>query len=190
MRWPVVVLVGYVLVGLQMGLGEFTRLGYTTAVPSLIIPFVVFVALLAPTLGAMWTALLLGVTIDLASPRGPSGVIIAGPHALGFLLATYLVITVRPIMMRRNPLTLMVLSIFASALAQLVVVAIFSFRSVYPDPFAWYPVRELIERMLGSLYTGATGLLLAFVLFPMMPVFGFHDSRGGGSGQRPLGRRP
>lgn len=186
MRWPVVVMVGYVLVGLQMGLvNEFLRLGHTNAVPSLIVPFVVFVALFAPPLPALWTALLLGLTIDLASPRG-TGVIIAGPHALGFTLAAYLVITVRPIMMRRNPLTLMVLSIIASALAQLVVVAIFSFRGIYPDPFAWFPMRELIERLLSSLYTGATGLLLAFVLFPTMPMFGFNDAHL----RRPLGRRP
>lgn len=185
MRWPVVVLVGYVLVGLQMGLNELIRLGQTTAVPSLIIPFVVFVALLAPPLPAMWTALLLGLTIDLATPR-ETGAIVAGPHALGFLLATYLVVTVRPIMMRRNPLTLMVLSIIASALAQLVVVAIFSFRMVYPDPFAWYPRSEMFARMLGSVYTGATALLLAFVLFAMMPLFGFNDAHL----RRPLGRRP
>ena len=184
MNWVVALVVSYVLLGLEMGLREFLRLGPSTAAPSFVIPLVVFVALMAPPLPAMWMAVLLGLTIDLATPRGEAAAIVAGPHALGFLAAAYTVLTVRAVLLRRNPLTLMLVSGLAAAIAGLVVVAIFAVRMLYADAHSFRPLGELGYRMLGALLTMLTGLGLSAVLFPMQSWFGFQDPL-----RRSFGRR-
>ncbi len=177
MRWTILLLVAAVVLGLQQAVQASLAVGQTSIAPSFAIPLVVFVALFASPMSAMWTALLIGLAIDLASPRGTGDLIVAGPNALGYLIGAYFVLTVRALMYRRNPLTLMVLSIIACMLAEVFVVAVHSIRAMYSDAYAWSGLTQLGQRMLGALYTGIAGLVMSFVLFPMIPLFGFHDPR-------------
>lgn len=173
MSWPVVLVFGYALIGLELVLPAQLRLGPTTVAPSFILPYVVFIAMFAPPTRAYWTALLLGLTLDLLTPWGGDS-IVPGPRALGFVGATFLVITLRSVI-NRNMVALIVLSVLGSAIAQLLVVAIISFRSLYTTPVGWRPREELVQRLLGSLYTGGSAAVVGLVLFACLGLFRFHD---------------
>ena len=95
MKWPLPLLLGYLLLALEAPVREALRLGPTAASPSLVFPLVVFIALLASNGAAMWTALLIGLAVDLTTLRGPGAIVIAGPHALGYAAAAYTILTLR-----------------------------------------------------------------------------------------------
>lgn len=171
-------IVGYICIVLDLVLREALKIGpagSAGAAPSFVLPFVVFVALYSPQLTALWTALIMGLIIDLLTPRGAEAIVVAGPHALGFAAAAYFVLTVRSMLVRRNPLVLVVLSVVGMAIAQLVVVSLLSFRAFYPDPVTWRPLRELTDRMVASFYTAGSALVLSVVLWPLIPLMGFAD---------------
>jgi ABC-type transport system involved in Fe-S cluster assembly fused permease/ATPase subunit len=111
-------------------------------------------------------------------------VVIPGPKALGLVIAAYMIVTVRTII-NRNTLAMIVFSILAMALSQIVVVAIMTFRSLYTAPAPnWHASHELAQRMLSSLYTGASGAVLALLLFACVGLFRFHEPHTRRSGLR------
>lgn len=173
---PVTVFIaGYLLTGLDLGLREGLQLWPTRIVPSLLLPFVVFVALFAPATGALWTGLLAGLVVDLSTPRGDQGLLIAGPHALGFMLAAYMALSVRAMVIRRNPLTLAVLSVIGATVAHLIAIVVLVIRGWWGDPIGFSISDEVLQRLGSSLATGISGLVLSGALLPMFHVFGFHD---------------
>lgn len=184
MRWPVVLVLGYLFLAAEIGLREGLSIGPRQSAPSLVVPLLVFVALHAPGVATMWTALLLGICVDLSTQRGPDALVIVGPHALGFLLGAYFVLTVRGVMIKRNPWTLVVLSVLAALLSHTVVIAIFTFRKVYGESVDFVAWQQLVDRFVRSLLTGLGALLSAALLFPIIGVFGFVDPHL----RRPLSR--
>jgi rod shape-determining protein MreD len=179
-RWTALA-VGYFVLALEgpvadaLHVGPPGRLG---AAPSLVVPFVIFIALSAPAATALWTAIICGLVIDI-TPRQPDALIVLGPHALGLLAAAYLTITVRPMMVRSNPISLVVLSVVAAAVAGLVVTTAFTLRGVWhgawADGGATAPLADLRDRAFSALYTGVTAAVLAAILYPMQGLFGFQD---------------
>lgn len=177
MRWPVVAIMAYLVVGLEAAVKPALAIspsGFRIS-PTFLIPFITFVALSGPTLPVLWLALLLGAVADLYTPRDVGQLVVLGPYALGFMAAAYLVLVMRGLMFRRSPLSMIFLSILATALAQLVVVALLSIRSIYTDPQLWSAGVELTNRLLGAVYTGLTAGVLSVLLFPLTPAFGFQD---------------
>lgn len=187
MRWLAVLIIGYLLLGVELGLRDGLRMGTggVGAAPSIVLPFVVFVALHAPTLPALWTAILMGLSIDLTTQRGGEALVIFGPNALGYLLAAYFVLIIRGIMIRRNPWVLVVLSVLASLLSSIVVVAVFTFRRFFHEAIDFAPTDQLVQRFFASLLTAGTALIVAALLFPVVSVFGFIDPHL----RRPIGRQ-
>ena len=176
MRWPVALLAGYLLLALQPPVCEALRLGSTSAYPSLILPFVVFIALFASPTAALWTGLFAGLAIDLSTPRGDAALIIAGPHALAYLAAAAFVLRTRPLVMRRNPLTLAVLSILAGTIAALIINLLFAVRRVlWGDHFADPLLGDLWQRLIGAAYTGGAALILWAILTPLARFFAFQE---------------
>ncbi|HMN40877.1 MAG TPA: hypothetical protein PKE29_08525 [Phycisphaerales bacterium] len=191
MKWPLPLILGYLLLALQPTVGEALRLGHSGPAPSIIMPLAVFIALFANQRAATWAAILIGMSIDLSTLRGTDALVVVGPYALGYAAAAYFVHTSRPMVMRRNPLTLGVLSIGGELVCSVVVTFIFAARrAIWWGSWADLPrhalMSELWDRILGSLYTGLPALALALILFPLMPWFGFQD----GTGRRPHGARP
>ena len=181
MKWPLPLLLGYLLLALESPVREVLRLGPTAASPSLVFPLVVFIALLASNTAAMWTALLVGLAVDLTTLRGPGAIVVAGPHALGYAGAAYMILTLRPIVVRKNPVTLVVLSIVGEALAALVVMAVFAIRRTlffggWSDMLTGPLLPDLWQRWIGACYTGVAAIALAALFFPLIPWFGFQDS--------------
>jgi cell shape-determining protein MreD len=175
MRWLVVLVFGWLTLGLELGLREGLRLGATTAAPSFVLPFVVFIAMFAPSGSAFRVALALGTLVDLTTLRGSDALVVIGPHALGFALAASFVSNIRGLVIARNPLTLIVLSVVASLLAHIVVTAIFTFRLLYLEPVPFVVMEQLRDRFLTSLLTGLSAAGMALVLYPLFGLFGFVD---------------
>lgn len=179
MNWFVFALFAWVLFGLELALLPIFDAGSGGVHPSMVIPLLVFIAINAPRRPTLWAAIILGVAMDLLSPMpGADGgaVTIIGPHALGYLLAAHSILAVRGMLIARNPLTVVVLSIFAAFVAQIVVIAIFTMRDIGANPLMWDAGDQLVQRSFSALYTGVSALLLSFVLFAFGPVFGFQSA--------------
>ncbi|MEL7474371.1 MAG: hypothetical protein AAGK04_13720 [Planctomycetota bacterium] len=180
MNWFVFALFAWLAIGLEVGLKDVLQIGPGSVAPSFVLPLAVFVAMWAPSSVALWASFALGVLVDLTwqVPRTDAGVAtILGPYALGFTLAGWLVINMRGMVIRRNPATMAFLCLLASAVAQTVVVALYTIRSLYGDPVAWSPASELLSRVFaGSLYTALMGLLLSLGLFAATPIFQFQQN--------------
>jgi hypothetical protein len=179
---PVLVIVlGWLCLGLEKGVAAqvVVRLGGVAGAPSFVIPLVVVIALSASPAAALWSCLGLGLALDLITPlSSPDGneLWVAGPHALGFLVAGQFVLLVRGLVIRRNPLTVLALSILAMGLAQIVVTAIFTARHFMGDQIPWEPGAQLVSRLLSALLTGGSGLVMSLVLLPLAPGLGMHGS--------------
>ena len=176
--WAVVGLLTYLLFGIELAVRPALALGPTSVAPSFLIPLAVFVAMHAPPSLALWYGLIIGGIVDLLSPHGTehaSSLVLLGPHALGYALGLWFVLTIRGVMIRSNPLSVAVLSVFCAALINLVVVAVLTFRVLLNDPVEWRPAAELASGSLAALYTGGPALVLGFVLVRVGPLLGFHD---------------
>lgn len=165
----------WALLGLELGLRGTLRLWSSEVSPGLVLVLMVFIAMCAAPSTAAWWALGLGTLVDLTTPMalktsGPPGVIV-GPHAIAFLLGAHLVLALRGVMIRRNPLTLGFLSLSASVVTNVAVVAVLWVRTLF-DPVIFEARGELVSRLGASLYTGLAGVALAFVLLPLAEFVG------------------
>ena len=179
MNWYAFALIAWLVLGMELGLKSALALGQTSIAPSFVIPLATFVSLCAQPRQALVACLVLGLGLDLTGATDLAGggtVTVVGPYALGLALGGQLVLAMRGVMMRQNPLTLVVLAILASMITQVIVVAIMTTRSFY-DPIVWDTTAQIVHRTMGSLYTGVAALLMSLVLFPAAPVLGFGQTR-------------
>lgn len=177
MNWLVFALVTWIMLGLEIGLKSSLRLGDSSIAPSFVAILAVFVATAAPPRTAQWACLLIGALVDLTSPipraDAASSFTVLGPNALGALLMCQLVLAVRGLLFRRNPLTVAVLAATGFAVWQVVVTAVFTVRDLTGDPVVWVPAGQLGSRMASSLYTGLLALPLSLLLLAVAPLFSF-----------------
>lgn len=172
-----VALAGWIFLGLELGLKDALALGPGRIAPSFMFCFVTYLAMLSPQPKAVWAAIALGLAMDLTFkiPLREGAVGTAtffGPHALAYALAVQLIIALRGLVIKRNPLTMGLLALLGSIVAQVTLVGIFSIRLWIGDPLAITPSAELMGRLGSSVYTGVLGVLLALVLIPLSPFLG------------------
>lgn len=169
-------LAAWLALGMELGLKPILDAGSGGISPSFVIPLVVFIALHAPARQAIWAALLTGLTLDLITPLAMidgGSAVIPGPHAIGTVLAAELTLALRGMVIRRNPMTLVVLSVVASVVSSLAFVTLLGLRGLADDGIVWRGTGELIPRFLSALYTALSALVLSFPLFAATPLFGF-----------------
>jgi hypothetical protein len=183
--FPILVAVlGWLCLGLEVGLkGRLSfEIGTRLAAPSFVVPLAVFIAVCATPTQTLWTCLGLGLMLDLLSRvdvgRGTETITVIGPHALGLLVAGQFVLLTRGLMIRRNPLTIVALSIPAALLMHIVIVAFFTIRQVYAPIATWSTTAELATRFVSSLLTGGSALAVSIVLMPMAPALGLQPVHG------------
>lgn len=181
MSWIVFLVITWLAFGLELGFRDALRLAPGDVAPSFVVPMLVYVALSAPPRQVLWAALFTGALIDVtwAVPRTDAAVdaSVLGPHALGLLIAAQFVLAVRGMVIRRHPLTLVVLSVAAAAVMEVVVVALMTTHELYGDPIQFSPTGELVSRLLSALYTAATALGWAVVMRLADPLFQFQHDR-------------
>jgi rod shape-determining protein MreD len=179
MNWFVFAFVAWIIFGLELALIPIFDAGSGGVHPSMVIPLMAFCALYASRKQALWAAIILGIFMDLVSPMAHldgGSVVIVGPYALGYLLACHFILAIRGSLIRRNPLTLVIISIASSFIAQVVVIAIFTARDLGSNPLVWDAGDQLVQRSFSSLYTGLSALVLSILFFALAPAFGFHSS--------------
>jgi len=169
-------LAAWVFLGLDLGLSKpVLEIGSTQIAPSFLFVLVAFVAMCAPGSVPTWTALAIGLLVDLLTEvtltTPDARAIILGPHAIAFVLGAHLIVALRGVMIRRNPLTLGFLALCGSVVAQIVLVAILWVRTLF-DPIALSPTHELVVGLGSSVYSGAVAVPLALVLLPAAPFLG------------------
>ncbi len=178
MNWLTFAIAAWFALGLELGLRPALRLGPEALAPSFMLPLAVFVCLWAPHRVALWACLACGLLVDLTWRHPISGggaATVLGPYALGYFLGGQLVLTLRGVLIRGNPLTMAVMSMLAAAVVHVVVVAAMTVRSLYGDPIDFSPALELLVRLGASAYTGVAGLALSLLLIPLTPAFGFQQ---------------
>lgn len=177
---PIAVFVaGYVAFSLELGLRNALAIGTGGAAPSFVFVLCMILAIGSSPGQVLWTSLIFGLITDLTWPHemkgGADTVIVIGPYALGYLVAGQFVLLLRSQMIKRNPLSLAFLCLVGFAVAQVVVVALYTFRSGYTPQIVWEPTHQLISRFFGALYTGALGLLVGLAAGPISAALGLHQ---------------
>ena len=177
MNYIAVAIVAWVCIGLEAGLRDAFSLGKTGIAPSFVIAFVTFIAMYAPSAAALWAALLIGLAMDLVfSVPGLDGglaVTVIGPRLIAAVVGAWLVLTLRGLMIRRNPLTVGFLAGLVSLVWFSAIAGMFALRHVISTKTAIEPGRVLVEGLGSSLYTALVGVLMALVLIPLAPFLGF-----------------
>jgi cell shape-determining protein MreD len=178
--WPSFVIALWLALGLELGLRDALEVGQSTISPSFVMVLLAFVAASAPRATALWAALAIGLALDLtsvlpASDR-PEAVTPVGPAALGCVAAAYTVVVMRGSMIRRNPLTLPVLSAVASVTLVVVWVTLLEARSWYDPMVDIRAGQELWRGLLRALYTAALALPFGALLALSSPLFGFQHT--------------
>jgi len=178
LNWFAFAIAAWVCFGLEIGLRELLllRLTHYTVAPSFVIAFLVFIALHASQRAVLWAAVMLGVLVDLTGalllePR--EAAVILGPHAIAFLIGAQLVLSIRGMVVSRNPLSMGVLALIVACIAQIVVVAFLTVHKLYGDPIVWDASERLVSGLFSAVYTGILATLLALLLIPIAPVFRF-----------------
>jgi len=178
-NWVFMLVVGWIALGLDLGLADALAVGSRGVAPSFVVGVIVYASLHAPRRAALWTGLLLGLALDLtragvsASGTGLEAVALLGPAALGALLASQFVLTLRAVVMKRNPLALAAMGFAASLLLGLLVAATLTARSWYDPAVQVQPLAELSVRFGQALYTGLLTPIVVYALTPLTPFFGF-----------------
>jgi rod shape-determining protein MreD len=171
---------------LEMSLrGEMMLASVGGISPSFMAALVVFIALSAPRLAAVGAAWLMGLLMDLA-PEPPAfapGLHLIGPYALGYPVAAFVVVQLRPLVLRRRSLTVAVLTVLALVAVGLVTVTLYTVRGWYdlagPGPTGvadgFRPLPELARRLGIALYSGLIAFPLGWLLLATAGWWGFRD---------------
>lgn len=178
MNFLATLVAAYVAFALELGLRQALALGGGNAAPSFVFALAIVIAVAAPPGAVLWTFLLFGLLTDLTWPQEAIGGVrsfaIVGPYALGYLVAAQFVLSMRALIIRRNPLSLAFLCGVGYLVAQVVVVALLTFRSSY-TPIEWNPTQQLLWRGGGALYTAMLGLLIGLIAGPLTSALGLHQ---------------
>src|SRR5256885_10421682 len=107
MRWPIYYILGYVALGLQVGLSGYARIG--GAPPNLVLICVLFIVLNAPRDPALLGCFGLGLIQDLLTQHA------MGLYALSYGLLALLVVGINQLLQRDHPATHVILTLFCAA---------------------------------------------------------------------------
>ena len=165
MRWGTFIIFGVVAVVLDTSFMQVLRIGQV--VPCVSATLAVFIAMSAPRTTALWAALLLGLALDATDMTligREFGFHLFGPFALGFFFGGNLVLGLRGLMLRYNPLTIGFLVMVFMFCVTLVRVMIWTIRSWYSEQvfIPWAPggpLDALWNGILVALYSGLLAVI-------------------------------
>jgi rod shape-determining protein MreD len=162
MRWPVYFILAYVATGLQIGLGEFMRVG--AARPDLVLLAVIFIAIHAPRDAALLGCFGIGMMKDMTT-LSPLGL-----YALAYSLAAMFTVSTQELVYRAHPVTHFSLAFVGSLLAGAVVLI----HGWIRGPSA--PVGEVFGN---ALFTALLAPVVLGLLSLARKVFAFSSRRRG-----------
>lgn len=154
------------------------------AVPSAVAALVTFVVLLASRDAAWLAAVVAGVAVDLTAPLTFDGgvFVVVGPWALGFAFGTQLLLTIRGMLVRRNPLAIAAATFVLLMSATLVWCAVWSLRAWLPEslpPWGGESVlRAFAEKSRWALWSAVVALPVGWLLLRTVRAWGFPGVAG------------
>lgn len=180
MNWIVFSIFAWIALAFETGFRDALALGNSSVSPSLAMILVAFIALWAPIRHALPAAILIGLLLDFGDLVRTTGsgepVVVLGRHALGCLLASYTVVTMRGMMFRRNIITIVVLSGVTMALTQVLAISMLKFRSLYDAVIVDDAAAQLGSQLGSALYTAALAFIVGPILNRLKWLFGFTGS--------------
>src|SRR5687767_10722339 len=111
MRWAAYFILVYLAVGLQVGMGDFVRVGASGARPDLVLLVVIFIAIHAPRDAALLGAFGIGLIKDVTT-LSPLGL-----YAIAYSLVGMFTVSTQELVYRAHPVTHVVLGFAGSFLA-------------------------------------------------------------------------
>jgi hypothetical protein len=147
--------------------------------PSATACLAVFVSLFGSRIAVLWACFALGLLLDLCSsePAGGESITVIGPHALGFVAGSILVLQLRTMVFRRRAMTLGFLTLLFALAVDVVAILIFVIRGWFPDlAVTWAQTSagsELLRRLLMAIYSGIVAIPLGWLLLQTLPLWAF-----------------
>ena len=111
MRWAAYFILVYLAVGVQLGMGDFVRVGASGARPDLVLLAVIFIAIHAPRDAALLGAFGIGLVKDMTS-LSPLGL-----YAIAYSLVGMFTVSTQEYVYRAHPVTHVILGFVGSLLA-------------------------------------------------------------------------
>ena len=182
MNWFTLGILLWITLGLDVGFRDTFQLGTLAIAPRCLPLLAVFVALWATPVQAAGVCLLIGLLMDITHTvptESGRATVVFGAYAIGCLGAASFVLHFRSVLLRRNPVTFVVLCFVCTLLMEIVQLIFLRVRVQYDDLVVLGLGRELGQRL------GTAGLtaLLAVVAGPFFaiiaPVLGLDLSHGG-----------
>ena len=181
MNLGVFVVALFFCVSLDSGLMPVISIGDFS--PSTTATLVVFVALFAPRSTALWAGLAAGLLLDLSSPvaaAGDQALVVPGPYAIGFVFGTQLVLLLRSMVFRRNPIAVGLLTTPFLVAVSLAWMAIWLVRGLDPDSILpWsggHALTQLLSRLIWAIMSGVVGIATGWLLLFSWPIWRFDQS--------------
>ena len=186
MNWAIFAIFAYLAIVIDRGLTVLFP--DTAAAPSMTLVLMVYLAMSAPPWKVMWSALALGLLVDLSRKitlvDGPAAAVLIGPNALGYVIGAYLVLQVRAMLFRHSLLSLLALVVAGGMLAQLVTVFLLSVRglSIVPGEAVaqWSAIGEVGTRFVQVIYSAVLALPAGWLLMRIEPLWQFAGGKTGG----------
>jgi hypothetical protein len=173
----------YLALGMELALRRSLDLQGLPVGPGVVFAFVTLLAAFISPGSSLTIAVFAGLLIDLTALQSFSTDqtaftnVVIGPHALGFFIGAQLVIYLRGIFLRRNPLSLALLAILGSGAAHVVALALLLTKawieSIAGSNMDLSP--QLLTRLWAALLTGIPALLLALTWRWISPLLGLPD---------------
>lgn len=177
------ILIVWMALGLELGLREALRLRDLPIAPSFVFCCLTLVAMFASRTTVRWSALAIGLLMDLLNPLQMQGSIadvrVIGPHMISYLIGAEVIVLVRSSTIRRNPLTLGFLAGLGAMAGAIVFVVVMTIRGWFLDNLEWSIWFQIWTRLLSAIYTGLLGIVLAFGLLPLAPYLGMQTNTPG-----------
>jgi cell shape-determining protein MreD len=165
--------------GAEWGFRDALQLGSLSIAPSFLMIVLTFAALWATPTAALWCGLGVGVTLDLLNQLHTShGVdaVVIGPAAIGCLVAVYLVVNMRAILLSHSLLTAPFVTLLAMIVAQVIAVTLLAMRATY-DTIEFGPAgAELLQRLASAVFTATLSVAIHPVLNVVRPLCGFPEA--------------
>ena len=151
MRWPVFFILVYLAIGLQIGTGDFARVGAAGSRPDLVLLAVLFIAIHAPRDAALLGAFAIGLVKDVTT------ITPLGLYAIAYSVVAMFTVAAHEYVYRAHPVTHVLLGFVGSLLAG-VVVMIHGWIKGPPASFAEVFGSSLYTALLAPLVLGVLNL--------------------------------
>lgn len=163
MRWPAFLILIYLTISVQLGVGGFVNC-------NLVLPVVVFIAINARREEALLMAFALGGLQDLFTQQ-PLGL-----YAFCYGLVGLFIVGAQPAVYRDHPLTHFTVTLAAALLTGMVVL-FNEWACVHLHSLPDGPGSMVGQVLVSAFYTALVSPILLGILVRIKPVFGFRPSR-------------